>query len=252
MFKQIITYFACLIFGFASMVNAESITFESNSKSEDGKPLILNGELLKPVGNGPFSAVVLLPGCASTQTNNTEWAKKLVNWGYVTFLIDSLGARNTSYICDSSDEEWMLWYMRGAQDVHDAKNYLTQLSFIDKNRIAVIGWSYGGGVVIESISKSRDIKNRGNPFKAAIAFYPYCYAKWEGFESPLLILIGELDKMTPAALCKNQMVSKTSISEVVLKTYPGAQHSFDRYKLARDAVADSVVQVKNFLTKHVQ
>jgi dienelactone hydrolase len=141
--------------------------------------------------------------------------------------------------------------MRGAQDAHDAKNYLAQLSFIDKNKIAVLGWSYGAGVAIKSIYKSTEIKNRDNPFKAAIAFYPYCYAKLEGFESPLLILIGELDKMTPAALCK-QMVSKTSMPEVVLKTYPGAQHSFDRFKLARDAVADSVVQVKSFLTKHMQ
>ena len=252
MFKQMLTMFMCLIFGVATLVNAENITFESNSKSEDGKPLILTGELLKPEGNGPFSVVVLLSGCAGKRTNNTEWAKKLVNWGYVTFLVDSLGPRNVSSICYSSDEEWLLWYMRGAQDVHDAKNYLTQLSFIDKNRIAVIGWSYGGGVVIESISKSSDVKNRGNPFKAAIAFYPYCYAKLEGFESPLLILIGELDKMTPAALCKKQMVSKTSIPEVVLKTYPDAQHSFDRFKLARDTVADSVVQVKSFLTKHMQ
>ncbi len=54
----------CIIFGFVALAGAESITFESNSISEDGKPLILAGELLKPDGDGPFPAVVCLNGCA--------------------------------------------------------------------------------------------------------------------------------------------------------------------------------------------
>ena len=170
----------------------------------------------------------------------------------MTFLVDSLGPRNRNSICNSSFEEFGIWNLKRAQDAHDAKSYLAELSFVDKNKIAVMGWSHGAGTILSSINKSTDVKNRGNSFQAAIAFYPYCYGKLEGFESPLLILIGEQDKVTPAALCKKQMVSKTSIPEVVLKIYPDAGHSFDRYKLARDAVADAVVQVKSFLTKHIQ
>ena len=86
MFKQILTGFVCFIFGFASLVNAESITFESNSKTENGKPLMLSGYLMKPDGDGSYPAVVLLHGCGGSrggQGKNYTWARKLVNWGYV-------------------------------------------------------------------------------------------------------------------------------------------------------------------------
>ena len=252
MFKQILTGLVCFVFGFASLVNAENITFESNSKTVDGKPLMLAGVLKKPGGDGPFPAVVLLHGCAGWRGRNIEWFSKLVNWGYVALQVDSFGPRNESNICYSSNEEWVIWRMKGAQDAHDAKNYLAQLSFIDKNRIAVIGWSYGGMAAIQTIDKSTEIKNRGNPFKAAIAFYPYCYTKLENFESPLLILIGELDKVVPAALCQKQMVSETSIPEVVLKIYPGAKHQFESSLKYSELAADALEQVKSFLTKHMQ
>ena len=60
--------FIFLILGFTSQISfAENVQFESNSKSEDGKPLILSGILTKPNGKGPFPAVVLLHGCGGLE-----------------------------------------------------------------------------------------------------------------------------------------------------------------------------------------
>ena len=251
MIMRIITGSVCLLIGLAAFADAESIDFKSNSKSKDGSLLVLTGELLKPDGDGPFPAAVLVHGGAGKQTNHTEWAHKLVSWGYVTFQVDSLSPRGKFNICDPSMDDLYVRFLDRAQDAHDAKSYLAGLAFVDKNRIAVVGWSHGAGTILKAIDPDFNIKDRGNPFSAAVAFYPYCHNTLAGFEAPLLILIGEKDKLCPAALCRRQIVSKKVNPEVVLKIYPNAHHSFDRFKLDKDATSDAVVRVKSFLTKHM-
>jgi dienelactone hydrolase len=64
-------------------------------------------------------------------------------------------------------------------------------------------------------------------FKTAIAFYPYCLHDGD-FTVPTLILIGELDEVTPASACRRMLAEgKTTGSPVTLIIYPGAHHDFD-------------------------
>ncbi len=57
--------FVCLLIGFATVAHTETITFESIRKTEDGKPLMLTGELHKPKGTEPFPALIFLHGAAA-------------------------------------------------------------------------------------------------------------------------------------------------------------------------------------------
>ena len=252
MVMKILSGFVCIIFGFVALAEAKSITFESNSISEDGKPLILAGELLKPDGDGPFPAVVFLHGCAGAGPRYDEWARHLLDWDYVVLQVDSLRPRNKVNICNPSDNDLYVWIIKRAQDTHDAKSYLAGLSYVDRNRIAAIGWSHGGSSLLKSLDAAFHIKNRGDPFRAAVALYPYCHNTLAGFEAPLLILIGDQDQVTPADLCQRQMSLKTPLPEVVLKIYPGANHNFDINNSSPNATADAAIQVKNFLTIHMQ
>jgi dienelactone hydrolase len=54
-----------------------------------------------------------------------------------------------------------------------------------------------------------------------IAYYPYSYDKVD-FSAPTLVLIGEKDDWTPAALCQ-AVESKPNVKVVV---FPGATHAF--------------------------
>jgi dienelactone hydrolase len=67
-----------------------------------------------------------------------------------------------------------------------------------------------------------------------------------------LILAGELDNVGPAALCKMKMPSGKTANEVILKIYPGVSHAFDWEGANPKALADSIVQVKEFLAKHLK
>jgi dienelactone hydrolase len=237
------------------------VTFKSNSKSEDETPLLLTGILTKPDGDGPFPAVVFLHGCAGLEVNNSRdiaWVNQFVKWGYVTLQVASLKPRGLSNICT---DRALIIRMLGerAQDANDAKSYLAKLSFVDGNRMAVLGWSHGGTTILDIATI---IKKDISPFKAAIALYPYCYKTLYYLNSPILILIGEKDDWCPADLCSKNMPPGETEHAAILKVYPGAYHDFDfesvdevyeGHKLLynQKAAKDAIKQVKNFLEKQL-
>ena len=59
----------------------------------------LTGYLAKPVGDGPFPAVVFMHGCAGIGDGTVVWSDRLVAWGYVVLSVDSYTPRGEKYIC---------------------------------------------------------------------------------------------------------------------------------------------------------
>jgi dienelactone hydrolase len=226
--------------------------------------LMLKGTLMKPKGDGPFPAVVLLHGCegmggAGSDSYN-RWAARLKSWGYLTLQVDSFGPRGDSFICNN-DELMKKYVTQRAMDAHDAQSYLAGLKFVDPKRIAVMGWSHGALATIASVSEMTGKKII--PFQASIAFYPYCYKTLDDLNAPLLILIGALDDWCPAALCSSNMPKQEEKHEVIMKVYQGAYHNFDWpdidvifmghvLQYNRQAESDAIFQVREFLGKHLK
>ncbi len=234
---------------------AEIVKFKGINAPKNSEPLILTGKLSKPKGKAPYPAVVLLHGCNGINKYHEVWAERLIKWGYVVFQVDSFGPRGLSTICSDPN---LLKPETRAQDAYAAKSYLSGLSFVDPNRIAMIGWSHGGWTVLGELNKERE-----NPFRAAIAFYPYCNYELDNLSAPLLILIGGFDDWCPAYYCSAKMPSGKSDHEVSLKIYPEASHGFDfegidltveGHRLLYDPIAasDAIDRVKKFLAKHLK
>ncbi len=59
---------------------------------------LLTGSLMKPAGNGPFPAIVMLHGCAGIEATHNTWASRLKSWGYVTLIVDSFGPRGVGNV----------------------------------------------------------------------------------------------------------------------------------------------------------
>jgi dienelactone hydrolase len=262
MIREVIIAGVCLIFGFTAAAGAENVTFKSNSKTEDGKPLMLAGELLKPDGDGPFPAVVMLHGCSGIERFKKSfdiWAQRLANWGYVSLQVDSFVPRGNPDVCN---EPFLIPPQQRAQDAHDAKLYLTGFPFVNRNQIALMGWSHGGWTVLFTIAEGTYIQNRRDPFRLAIAFYPYCSIPLRGLNAPLLILSGELDEVCPPQMCNLRMPSGKTTPEIILKVYPQAYHTFDLEgedtqkggDVLYNPVAanDAIEQVRKFFTKHLK
>jgi dienelactone hydrolase len=252
-----------------STAAADLVTFKGMSTTAAGEPLMLTAKLMKPQGDGPFPAVVMLHGCRRVFHKHYDaWAERLASWGYVALQVNSFGPRGESNICGGDRYRLVDPHTR-TQDAYDAKSYLAGLPFVHRNRIAVMGWGHGGWTILYAISETTVIPKRGDPFWAAVAFYPWCTEALVGFDAPLLILIGELDDRipmgelrNPALQCRLRMPSGKAAHEVILKVYPGVYHCFDWEGLKEDyfghlqydpeAAADATVYVKNFLAKHLR
>lgn len=201
---------------------AKKLGIPVETKMEPGIPL--NGYLAKPVGEGPFPAVVLLHSCAGITELNELWSDRLVAWGYVVLTIDSLTPRGEKYICGRT-EAVPAW--NRSLDAYGAKRYLSSQSFVDSSRIAAMGMSHGGNVVLQVIKESTTKYLAMEPFQAAVALYPYCQ-KPEPINTPTLILIGAADQWVSAEECVQFLDGIPLPHKMTLKVFPGAHHVFDQ------------------------
>jgi dienelactone hydrolase len=186
---------------------------------------VIDGYLVKPAGDGPFPAVVVLHGCNGlSAATRDRWTGQVVAWGYAVLFVDSFRARGVKETCTSHTEPYRV------ADAFGAFAFLERQPFVDPHRIAVMGFSAGGIAVLSAVQQ-RDFElfeePVGRTFKAAIALYPQCFH--DGVMStPTLILIGEVDDWSPSEACRKMMARRNgSGSAVRLVVYPGAYHDFD-------------------------
>ncbi|MGZ3525339.1 MAG: dienelactone hydrolase family protein [Thermodesulfobacteriota bacterium] len=247
---QIIIAVLLVITTAAGATAADMVTFKGDDQE------VVTGRLMKPEGDGPFPAVILLHGVDGMDKHYDAWAERLAHWGYVTLQIDDFGPRGkSSHLSDPPSKR--------AKDVCSAKSYLAGLAFVDPKRVGAIGWSRRGSSTLAALCARSSSSQKEYPLRAVVAFYPYCFRSLASLEFPLLILIGELDDLSPVATCRERMPQKKTRHEVILKVYSSAYHGFDveevktkymdhRIEYNQAAAADSIVQVKAFLAKHMK
>jgi dienelactone hydrolase len=211
--------------------------------------------LTKPDRKGIFPAIILLHGSLGFDQHYDDWAARLASWGYVALLLN--GFRPGGQSSFSAPPSTL------AQDICYAKSYLGELPFVDPRRIGVIGWSQRGSSALATLCVRFPLHQKEYPLRAVVTFYPYCFRALADLDFPLLILIGELDDRCPVSLCMERMPRKRTHNEVILKVYPHAYHGFNiegidtsymdrRYRYNPTAAADSIIQVKTFLAKHLK
>ena len=164
-----------------------------------------------------------------------------------------------------------------ASDAYAAKAWLATLDFVNPAAIGVIGWSHGGIAVLDIIDAAsalqREVAGGGSgstvrkmdPFKVAIAFYPYAHPL-SAPDTPLLVLIGAQDDICPARLTRTLQPAYPGTGlEMSLTTYPKTYHAFDveavgeqgidlsGHHLQYDpqATADALQRTRDFLRKYL-
>ena len=183
----------------------------------------LRAYLTKPPGRGPFPAVVLLHSCLGLPANRRAMEERLAGWGYVALFVDDFATRGLKETC-------AIDFPQGAADAYGALLYLSKLAYVDRGRIAVVGFSQGADTAL-GIASTRFAAGFALPedlsFRAAAAFYPPC-ANEAGSELRIstLILVGAADTVTPAKDCE-ALAAKQPGGRVKLIIYAGAAHLFD-------------------------
>jgi dienelactone hydrolase len=195
--------------------------------------------MLKPDGAGPFPAIVLLHQCSGLNISLADWAKAAVANGYAVLLVDSFGQRDVKSVCGGPRAGVNL--PRGTRDALQAADHLRRQSFVDKDRIALVGFSWGAMVGLMADSQHYIAAlDAGSGFNAVASFYPGCFRIYPPNGSPpfeilnldiarpLLVLMGEADTETPSAECIGRLeAAKAAGAPVTWHVYPTATHCWD-------------------------
>jgi dienelactone hydrolase len=208
--------------------------FDGNSAIEKVK---IYGDLTLPkVKADKTPAAILLHGVGGVtddipKDHITKLAKNLNDIGLATFIIDSQTPRDARM---TSDVLKIVSLSMRVADAYAALNLLSTHPKIDRKRIGVVGISRGGNVALLAQSKIvRDcyVKDPKLKFSAVLLLYPLCHLRpqeWDMVESPILMLLGEDDNITPAVT--SMKVAERLIEnniDVKVTVYEDTYHAFD-------------------------
>ena len=140
----------------------------------------LNGYMIKPANMNENEEHPLLmhvyggPGSQQVLNNwrgqNMAWFQMLVQRGFVLAVVDNRGTGARGEVMKKQT-----YLTLGKQETEDqiaAAKYLGAQSYIDKDKIGIFGWSYGGFMALHSILQGNDV------FAAAISVAPVTNWKW--------------------------------------------------------------------------
>lgn len=193
---------------------------------------------------GPRPVVISLHGCGglldpkgNLSRNRYRVAEYLNVEGMHMLALDSFTTRGIKSICETALRLRTFDHEERRDDVHAAMRWLAQRPDVDRERIALVGYSNGGSTVLSVVDRT-DKTVRAQPIhpRAAVAFYPGCigYNQMWNYEivAPLLVMIGALDDWTPPQHCeylqgKVRRAQPDARLELIL--FPGAHHGFDGY-----------------------
>lgn len=229
-------------------------------------PGTLFRSLYLPQGEGPFPAVVLLHTCAGVHSHLVQWAHALRAGGYAALVVDSFTPRGAQSVCGN----WAVTVDEVAMDAFAALRHLRDRPGIDRDRIGVMGFSYGGMAALR-VASARYRRAAGTPgFRAAVSLYPVCVSPrpdWSpatqerltnlygDVETPTLILIGDADVDTPnvSANCADAVAALLRGGRPVdIKLYAGAGHAFDQsWAHHAEAAADAEKTSLAFFGRHL-
>ncbi len=183
-------------------------------------------DLRKPEGSGPFPAVVLVSGCSGFEAGRPRYDRvqsKLGEMGFVTIRVDYVGARNLKschpgYLAVTKDQV--------ADDIFRALDRLTSTGFVKASSVNLLGWSYGGGSVLQALAKLDEHPNA--QVTAVAAYYPSCRQVdlWST-SVPVLMLFGGADTVARPSICRDLIGGSTVATHVTTEEYENAYHAFD-------------------------
>lgn len=140
----------------------------------------LEAMLLKPLTSNPLTSnplVLMHYSGPQSQRVLNRWRKRfeyaLVEAGYAVLIVDPRGSdcRGRAW----RNETYMSLGQKEAEDLIAAANWAAKRDDIDGERMALLGWSYGGYQTLYTMSQ------KNHPFKAGIAIAPV--TDWKLYDS---------------------------------------------------------------------
>lgn len=251
--------------------------------------------LLKPdFENAKYPAIVLLHGrrgLYSTLANgiyeystfskrHKMWANFWTERGYVVLFVDSFGSRGYPEGFDrgthaNRPEEVNEKTVRPL-DAYSGLKYLRTLSYVQKNKIGVMGWSNGGSTVLNTLAQNNVgliPENFHKGFQAGLALYPGCGSEaiydstkeWSPYAPLYVLLAGNDEEVSPKKCLKllknayDKVDNENKTDFIRWHEFMDATHNYDDPSLKhRDlgsnefSTHETFFIAEKFFAKHLQ
>jgi len=222
----------------SSSPSGEKITFTSGSPRNyfdaitnlaDIEPVEISGDLFLPEGDGPFPAIIIVPGSLGLQEHHLATARRFTEMGIAAFAIDPFKARSvTSTVANQAQYS----FAASAMDVISAIECLAKRAEIDNSRIGAQGHSRGGSAVLTAASKCFNRVFSAPELCGVYAAYPWCGHQFRNPDigkTKIRAVIGDQDEWClPQQVQAHIHAMQVSGGEASIRIVSGAHHSFDR------------------------
>ena len=200
---------------------------KNQEKQEVYGELIIPYDSLNPDKKYPL--VLGVAGSLGWKNHHYEYLTMYQNLGFATFELNSFKSRS---IESTVGDQTQVTTAAMILDAYRALEILSDHPNIIKDKISITGWSLGGAVTFFSAwIPLKNAINKDLQFASHLAFYPPCFFEPENLDftdSPIHILIGELDDWTPSDPC-NKLVDKLkNKANIDITVYKNSHHGFDR------------------------
>jgi len=247
--------------------------------------------MFKPVGTGPFPALVILPTCGGHQRRHSfdVWAKAALQRGYAVLVVDPLTPRGVVAPAENCRPPTKVREPRMRKDAFDAAEHLRKQPFVDAERIGLLGTSMGAMAALAASAEYYATPQGRSAFRAIVSIYPGCffgnvqipgrgtpanlhYIPQARIVVPLQLQMGELDNETPPKECISRLQErKDQGAPLEFVVHKNATHGWDNvdlgtgtltkkglngqhivYRYNPKVTAESVRQAFDFLDRHVR
>jgi carboxymethylenebutenolidase len=227
---------------------------EVKYSSTDGSPIA--AYLTRPKEEGRRPAVIVVHDNGALEAHNRDVGRRLAKAGYVTLVPDLLSRHGgtdafpdrdaTAKAISKLDDDTII------KDLTGAVNYLKAQSFVQPNKIGVIGFCWGGGRALLFTTRSKELA-------ASVIYYgdsPRNLDDVKNITAPVLGHYGETDERITSGVPKLEEAMKKYGKSFEYKIYPGAGHAFnsdnrsDRYR--PEAANEAWSRTLDFFKKHLQ
>jgi dienelactone hydrolase len=197
-----------------------------------GKPVLLAGELRLPKpGTERVPAVILVHGSGGLSASPDAWSRELNGIGVATFILDSFAGRG---IVSTVNDQSQLHSLAMMVDAYRALALLAEHPRIDRDKIAVIGFSKGAvASIYSSNTRFRQLYGpRGVEFAAHIGLYTPCNIAYRDDDKttgkPIRLHHGIADDYVAIGPCRTYVERmKKAGADVTLAEYANSYHAYD-------------------------
>jgi carboxymethylenebutenolidase len=135
----------------APSASVETVTYGTGSEA-------VRGFLYRPIGEGPFPALVVVHGDFGLTDWVKETARRLATEGYLTLVVDLYYGQVVTDLLDAHIMDRGLSEDRVRADLRAAVDYLAERSDAGKKAVGILGWGTGGGYALDAALRDRRLR----------------------------------------------------------------------------------------------